>query len=211
MLRRVITIIAAAVLLFSCLPVQADTMQKGSMYVYTPNGRSLHFRTTRSTGENNIICEIPYGTKVYVVSWDGTWARIQYSGTTGYVVKRFLHLGQPAPYEVVQAENEKKDAAKEERKALSAAQKKLDKSTIKKVAEYDATVRVDVEGGVTNLYSKSNLLSDILKICPSGTRFTVLGQNSDWAKVYDGASDKTGYVLLADLEADEVDDELILD
>ena len=191
-----------------CSPALADNMQAGSMYVYTPNGKALYFRATRSTTEDTVITQIPYGSKVYVVYWDGTWARIQYNGEPGFVVKRYLQIGPPAPYEVVQAQNAQKNAEKEARQALNAAQKKLDHSAIKTVEEYEVTVRLDVVSGSTNLYAKSSLLSNILRECPNGTRFTVVAQNKDWAKVYDAASDQKGYVLRADLVEDETEEEI---
>ena len=234
MTRKAVSLLLAFLLL---LPVAsalaANTMQQGSMYVYTPNGRSLHFRATRSTTEDNIISEIPYGSKVWVVSWDGTWARIQYNGMSGYVVKKYLQIARPAAYEEVVSASERakaaaaeekanaaaekaaaaaeKAAAAEEKKQLAAVQKTLDKSAIKKVEEYDVTVIVDIVDGSTNLYKRSSLLSDVLRICPTGTRLVVTAQNKDWAKVYDGEQDLTGYVLLSDLVADEVEEELLED
>ena len=234
MTRKAVSLLLAFLLL---LPVAsalaANTMQQGSMYVYTPNGRSLHFRATRSTTEDNIISEIPYGSKVWVVSWDGTWARIQYNGMSGYVVKKYLQIARPAAYEEVVSASERakaaaaeekanaaaekaaaaaeKAAAAEEKKQLAAVQKTLDKSVIKKVEEYDVTVIVDIVDGSTNLYKRSSLLSDVLRICPTGTRLVVTAQNKDWAKVYDGEQDLTGYVLLSDLVADEVEEELLED
>ena len=234
MTRKAVSLLLAFLLLLPVVSaLAANTMQQGSMYVYTPNGRSLHFRATRSTTEDNIISEIPYGSKVWVVSWDGTWARIQYNGMSGYVVKKYLQIARPAAYEEVVSASERakaaaaeekanaaaekaaaaaeKAAAAEEKKQLAAVQKTLDKSAIKKVEEYDVTVIVDIVDGSTNLYKRSSLLSDVLRICPTGTRLVVTAQNKDWAKVYDGEQDLTGYVLLSDLVADEVEEELLED
>ena len=234
MTRKAVSLLLAFLLLLPVVSaLAANTMQQGSMYVYTPNGRSLHFRATRSTTEDNIISEIPYGSKVWVVSWDGTWARIQYNGMSGYVVKKYLQIARPAAYEEVVSVSERakaaaaeekanaaaekaaaaaeKAAAAEEKKQLAAVQKTLDKSAIKKVEEYDVTVIVDIVDGSTNLYKRSSLLSDVLRICPTGTRLVVTAQNKDWAKVYDGEQDLTGYVLLSDLVADEVEEELLED
>ena len=234
MTRKAVSLLLAFLLLLPVVSaLAANTMQQGSMYVYTPNGRSLHFRATRSTTEDNIISEIPYGSKVWVVSWDGTWARIQYNGMSGYVVKKYLQIARPAAYEEVVSASERakaaaaeekanaaaekaaaaaeKAAAAEEKKQLAAVQKTLDKSVIKKVEEYDVTVIVDIVDGSTNLYKRSSLLSDVLRICPTGTRLVVTAQNKDWAKVYDGEQDLTGYVLLSDLVADEVEEELLED
>ena len=76
--------VLCCVLVLSALA--AGTMQQGSMYVNTANGKALRFRSSKSTSADNILDEIPYGTKVYVTSWDGTWARIRYNSAVGYVV-----------------------------------------------------------------------------------------------------------------------------
>lgn len=192
------------------------------MYVFTPNGRSLHFRATRSTTEDNIIQEIPYGSKVYVEDWDGTWARIQFNGSSGYVVKRFLQIGRPASFEEVkaaeaQAKEDRAAAAAQkaaEEKALAelrARQRKLDAAAPKVVQAYDATVLLDYEEATAALYKKTSLLSDIIQYFPDGTRLTVTAENKDWAKVYIGSFDLEGYMLKADLVSDLVEEEILED
>lgn len=221
MTRRIIAVWLLLSLMLLCVsPSLAEGMQTGSMYVFTPNGRALRFRTTRSTSADNVICEIPYGTKVYVLDWDGTWALIQYNGSDGYVVKKYLQIARPDPFEEVQAAAEQakldkaaaavqKELEKQERAALQARQNKLDRSTVKAVEAYDATVQLGYDGGETNLYKKASLLSDILQVYPDGTRLTVLAQNRDWAKVYNGSLDLEGFVLLEDLIPDEVEEEML--
>ncbi len=211
MRRRIPALLLAVLLLAASLTALAENMQKGSMYVFTPNGKTLHFRATRSTTEDNIIMEIPYGSKVYVVSWDGTWARIQYGGETGYVVKRYLKLGPAADYEEVRAEKDQQQLEKEARQALQARQKTLDRSSVKTVPSYDVTVQLGFEGAEAVLYAKPNLLSDVLGVYPEGSRLVVRGVNRDWARVYDGAGDLTGYMLLEELSVDEVEEEELTD
>ena len=192
------------------------------MYVFTPNGRSLHFRTSKSTSEDNIIQEIPYGSKVYVIEWDGTWARIQYNGSTGYVVKRFLQIGRPDSFEEVvaaaaqkkaeqQALAEQRAAEQQAQEELKAAQKKLDHSSLREIPEYDVTVHLGYVDATSNLYKKTSLLSDIIVVYPEGTRLSVRAQNADWAKVYDPSTEQEGYMLLIDLIPDIIEDEEILD
>lgn len=221
MTRRIIAVLLLLSLMLLCVsPSLAEGMQTGSMYVFTPNGRALRFRTTRSTSADNVICEIPYGTKVYVLDWDGTWALIQYNGSDGYVVKKYLQIARPDPFEEVQAAAKQakldkaaaavqKELEKQERAALQARQNKLDRSTVKTVEAYDATVQLGYDGGETNLYKKASLLSDVLQVYPDGTRLTVLAQNKDWARVYNGSLDLEGFVLLEDLIPDEVEEEML--
>ena len=140
MTRKAISLLLALLLLLPLASaLAANTMQQGSMYVYTPNGRSLHFRATRSTTEDNIISEIPYGSKVWVVSWDGTWARIQYNGMSGYVVKKYLQIARPAAYEEVVSASERAKAAAAEEKAAAAAEKAAAKEAAAEEKAYRRT------------------------------------------------------------------------
>ncbi len=212
---------------------EENTMQKGSMYVNTANGRALRFRTTKSTyGNDNVICEIPYGTKVFVQNWDGTWARITYNGRDGYVVQKHLTIARPKPFAEVEAEREAEDAArlaaleaeaeakelqKKEENAerlrlaeLNKANAKLDKSKIKVVPEYDATVVIGVVDMTTNLYDESKLTANVLARYSDGTRLVVQAENRDWALVYDGTEDLHGYILKEDIIPD-VEEEILLE
>lgn len=232
--KRLISLLLLLVLLAGVFPaVFAADMQQGSMYVNTANGRALRFRSGKSTSSDNILAEIPYGTKVYVLDWDGTWARIRYNSAVGYVVKKYLTIARPEAYETVVARREaekaaqqaareaareeaaarkaEQAAAKEALKELKAQNAKLDRSKVKAVEEYDVTVRVGVVDLSVNLYAKPDLTSLVLAEYEDGVRLVVQAQNKDWARVYNGASDDIGYMLLEDLEADLVEDEILDD
>ena len=182
------------------------------MYVNTSNGKALRFRSSKSTSANNILAEIPYGTKVYVSSWDGTWARIRYNSAVGYVVRKHLSIARPDPYEEVQARQEAQDEARKKEKELKTANSRLDHSRIKTIPEpYDVTVRTGVEGLTATIYEKPSLLSNIVGTCIEGDRLAVAAENKDWALIYDGSSDRSGYMLLEDLEPDLVEEEILED
>lgn len=222
------------VLAWACASAEENTMQTGSMYVNTANGRALRFRTTKSTyGNDNVICEIPYGTKVYVQGWDGTWARVTYNGRNGYVVQKHLTIARPKPYAEVEAEREAEEAArlaaleaeaeaKEAQAQAEAAERlrlaelnkqnaKLDKSKISVVQEYDATVVIGVVDMTTNLYDDSKLTANVLASYSDGARLVVQAENKDWAWVYDGKGDLHGYILKADIVPDVEEDVLLED
>ncbi len=227
-------LVLVLVLAWAAVSAEESTMQQGSMYVNTANGRALRFRTTKSTyGNDNVICEIPYGTKVYVQSWDGTWARVTYNGRDGYVVQKHLTIARPKPFAEVQAERQAEEAARlaalqaeaearelqEQQEAaerlrlaeLNKENAKLDKSRIKDVPEYDVTVVIGVVDMTTNLYEESKLTANVLMQYPDGVRLVVQAENRDWAWVYDGINDVHGYVLKADLVQDEEEDVLLDD
>lgn len=213
MLKRFCSLVMGILLVFSVFGAAyaANTMQQGSMYVNTSNGKALRFRSSRSTSANNILAEIPYGTKVYVTSWDGTWARVRYNSAMGYVVQKHLSIARPEPYEVVEAEKAQEAALKQQQKELKAANSKLDHSRVKSISPYDVTVRTGVSGLTATVYAKADLTSAITSSYQEGARLEVVAQNKDWAYIYDGGKDQNGYMLLEDLEPDIVEDELLED
>ena len=214
MFRRILSLLSVLALLLLCASAAfaAGNMQQGSMYVNTTNGKALRFRSSKSTSADNILAEIPYGTKVYVVNWDGTWARVQYNGATGYVVQKYLTIARPEPYDVVQARRAQEEVAKQLEKELKTANSKLDHSKMKAVnPPNDVTVRTGVSELSANVYKKTDLTSEILTTYEEGVRLQVTAMNRDWAVIYDGATDRTGYMLLDDLEQDVIEDELLED
>ena len=205
-------VIVLSVLLCLCASAfAANSMQVGSMYVNTANGRALRFRSSKSTSADNVLAEIPYGTKVYVVNWDGTWARVRYNSAVGYVVKKHLSIARPEPYETVQAQRAAQEAIKQQEKELKAENSRLDHSRVKTVDRYDVTVRTGVAEMRANLYAEANLTGKILTSFEEGARLEVTQQNRDWARIWDPVDGYTGYMLLEELEPDIMEEELLED
>lgn len=205
-------VIVLSVLLCLCASaIAANSMQVGSMYVNTANGRALRFRSSKSTSADNVLAEIPYGTKVYVVNWDGTWARVRYNSAVGYVVKKHLSIARPEPYETVQAQRAAQEAIKQQEKELKAENSRLDHSRVKAVDRYDVTVRTGVAEMRANLYAEANLTGKILTSFEEGARLEVTQQNRDWARIWDPVDGYTGYMLLEELEPDIMEEELLED
>ena len=213
MKKRVVSLLLMLVLLVSAAvpALGAGTMQQGSMYVNTANGKALRFRSSKSTSANNVLTEIPYGTKVYVLNWDGTWARVRYNSAVGYVVQKHLSIARPEPFETVVAQRAQAAAVRQAERELKAANARLDRSKLRAVVEYDVTVRVGVTEMTVTAYQKADLTSASVAHYEDGARLTVQAQNRSWAKIYDGAADLTGYMLLEDLEMDLIEEEILED
>ncbi len=208
-------------------PALAAKMQEGSMYVNTANGRALRFRSGKSTDSSNVICQIPYRTKVFVLEYDATWAKVKYNGAVGYVMNKYLTIARPMPRETLLAmratEKAARDAARKvaaeaqsqkkaqkailarEMKALKAANRKLDHSKVRSVENYDAMIRASASDLSVKLYQKPSLVTEVLDEYEEGVRLVVLGQNKDWALVYNESTDMQGYMLLEYLEPDLMD------
>lgn len=68
-----------------------------SSYKYVANVKySIYFRSAPAENSNNIICEIPLGTQVgYIETVDGTFSKISYNGSIGYVKSQYLSSSNP--------------------------------------------------------------------------------------------------------------------
>ena len=217
MFRRFFCGILLFVLFLSCLTpaLAAGDMQQGSMYVNTSNGKALRFRSSKSTKADNVLVEIPYGTKVYVLSWDATWARIRYNSAVGYVVKKHLSISRPEDFSTVSAQRAEAKAAaqaeKELQQEIKQANAKLDHSKVKSVDAYDVTVITGVEELKAKVYKKASLTAAVITEYEEGVPLSVRAKNKDWAQIYNGADDSVGYMLLEDLMEDLVEEELLDD
>ena len=180
--------------------MHSPTVSNGTgMYVYTSNGKTLHLRQ-KASSTGKILREIPWGAKVNVLKTSGSWAKITYDGTTGYVVKKYLVSRRPT----------RRPAARPKKTAppvtATPVPKNLDSKPLQKLdLSYDATV--DPAGEDSILFKKASVSSQILQRLPEGSPVVVLAVNDDWAQVYDGVHDKEGYMLLADLVADLMEEE----
>lgn len=71
--------------------------------VYSENGKPVKMRARPSTASNT-YWEVPSGTIVYVLDDGDEWSAIQYGERSGYMMSKFLKIG-----EVVPGESEKTD------------------------------------------------------------------------------------------------------
>ena len=175
-----------------------------TMYVYTANGKTLHLRQ-KANSNAKILREIPWGAGVSVQKVSGSWAKVTYSGTTGYVVKKYLVNHRPSRSSKVTSARKTAGTST----AISSKNqptRKLDSSPLDKLASpYDATVIPT--GKEALMYKKASLTSTVMNRFPEGTHVVVLAENKDWAKVYDGGKDEEGYMLLEELISDLVEEE----
>lgn len=173
-------------------------MKEGSMYVDTANHKSLHFRADPKSSPDNIIGEIPYGAKVYVVKWSGGWARVKYGGLYGYVSTSFLSPSRPGTREAANAPvpTEVPDGT--------------DTSDILPAA-YDVTVVTETAEGTVRMFSEPRMSAKQVMLLSNGARLAVTGENRDWAQVVDGETGTTGYMLKTFLAADLIEEEMLED
>ena len=99
-MKRTLGLLTVLCLLVSLLPVYAAiNVPTSTMYVKTPNGKSLNLRAEPDT-KAEVLTNIPYGAKVSVYTdFVGmVWYHVQYGMHTGYVKFEFLTQDKPKPF-----------------------------------------------------------------------------------------------------------------
>ena len=138
-------------------------------YVNTTGG-TLNFRSSPGTG-NNIIGQIPNGTRLTVTSRGSVWCAVSYNGRAGYVMTSFLSFvsnQQPTPTPPPLPTPSSGTAA-------------------------GTLAYVTTSGGTLNLRSSPRAGTTVLTTIPNGTALTITQNLGDWcATSYAG---KTGYVM----------------
>lgn len=152
----------------SSTPTDVPAVTGETAYVNTTGG-TLNFRSAPSTG-NNIIGEIPNGTKLTVTSRSSVWCAITYNGRAGYVMTSFLSFvsnQQPTPTPTPLPTPTGPAAG--------------------------TLAYVTTSGGSLNLRSSPRAGTAVLTTIPNGTALMITQNLGDWcATSYAG---KTGYVM----------------
>lgn len=124
---------------------------------------TLNLRASAST-DSEVLAQIPNGQKLTVTGTTGSWAKVTYNGTTGYVSADFIRFGTPAATSTAKA-------------TTSSATK---------------TAVVKLSSGSLNMRSSASTDASVLAQIPNGQSVKVSETSSGWAKVtYNG---QTGYV-----------------
>ena len=99
-MKKVISLVLAAMLLVVFMAAAVAESQGTTMYVKTGDGDVLRVRSSMSTRDkSNIIGYLKYGQKVVIYGQKDGWAMIDYGNRTAYVMYRFLVKTQPGPFD----------------------------------------------------------------------------------------------------------------
>lgn len=184
-----------------------------SMYVYTANGKTLHLR---EKGKSNakILREIPWGARVSVVKASGSWTKITYDGTTGYVVTKYLVSKRPTRKPSSGSSKKSADAkptpipVKFPESLNGYTDQDLDSSDMVTLdAPEDVTVEPPADDENVPMFSKMSLKSKMLYQYVEGDYLLLIAKNEDWGKVTDPSGEKEGYMLLDWLVSDLTEEE----
>lgn len=92
-LLALLMVVALCVPAFTC----ASSSSVAIYYVVTADGKPVNLRSACELDDSNIIGSIPYGTElmVYDFNYGGAWALVEFQGTMGYVMTRYLDVNNP--------------------------------------------------------------------------------------------------------------------
>ena len=192
MIRRILTLTAAAALLIGLL-LPAVSLAGTEMYVYTANGKGLNCRTEPYVGDN-IIKSIPYGTKVYVEYHLGNgWSCIRWSGaySVAYVQSRFLVSYQPStgPVTTIPSGTVTDNAS-------TVAELNVIFKTYRRVANpYYVTARPVRASGWVNLRFAPTKQAEVISTHRDNDRLIVIAELAGWYQVEDPDTGAVGYMV----------------
>ena len=227
MIKRILSMLCILALLCAVLPCvaegwsydkhdeaddPADSDTTGSMYVYTANGKTLYMRKSPKSGAE-VLRNIPWGAKVTVISNNGSWACVNYDGTEGYVVRKYLVSKRPSrdgkassSGSATGTTSSGKADTKNEKTTLTVKAVKPEELMELDIAA-EAFVEPTLPATEAMMYQKPDQKSKVLARYESEYEVFVRAMSEDWARVYDPETEKEGYMLLEELVMDYVDEE----
>lgn len=200
MLKKLISLLLIAVLTAMLIPslAVADSYY-GTQWVYTDNGKSLHVRSTPTTG-NNIIGSLKYGAEVTVIQmYANGWAQILWEqneyGEFGaaYVQRRYLVNHKPSskptpPSPTAAPASGTADLTK----AFAAMNAEF--ATGKQVTPYTVVARPARASGWVNLRWAPSTEAERIATCKQGKELTVLAETKNWYQVQDPETGMIGFI-----------------
>ncbi len=203
MTKRFVSIILAAALLLSAIPVLslAQTVNllqslkpedwPVTMWVYTENKGKLHVRQEPKAG-SKVLEQVEYGSELTVmglVANDTNWAIVQHkkgNNGIGYVMTRYLANHRPSDTDQVARENEKKKNQEE----LERQQK-----SFRTVTEpFMIASRPARASGWVNFRVGPGVAAARIDTLPGGRELKVIGETNKWWQAVDMETGKTGFV-----------------
>ena len=145
-------------------------------YVNTVKG-SLNMRASASSG-GKVLRRIPEKAAFTVIQYGATWCYAWYNGTSGYVMTKFVLMGNASPTP------KGATATPAPATIVTAAPKPLDGS----VAQVSTA-----NGGSLNMRAAADINSTRVRLIPQGAVIDIMQYGKDWCQArYNGS---TGYVM----------------
>ena len=167
-MKKILSIAIIVVAIFA-LTIPAFASAGGrTLWVNTPNGNDLFVRRTPS-GDSAKLAQLPCGTPVEAVrKYNSGWTKVNVGGVSGYIRTKYLKAAEPDKYGIT----ERKD-------------------TFTAVTPYLAQTGA---GQAAALYRKPNNTTKAVRRLYTGSLLQVTAEGTNWDKVIDLTTGKTGYV-----------------
>lgn len=189
-MKKVISLVLAAMLLVVFMAAAVAESQGTTMYVKTGDGDVLRVRSSMSTRDkSNIIGYLKYGQKVVIYGQKDGWAMIDYGNRTAYVMYRFLVKTQPGPFDPSNP-----GTTADTRAFSTVAQLNTLTTTAKAVTPYTVVVRPTRASGWVYLRWFPSRASKEIEIFNGYHEVTVIAELKDWYQVSDPATGAVGYI-----------------
>lgn len=189
------------VMMLAALAVPATAETQGrEMYVYTSNGKNLLVRSSMSTTEDNVIGNLPYGSKVFTYgSPKAGWTYIEIGNLSGYVMSRFLVKDKPAPHGSSSSDSSKSGTKGfDTRSATTVEQINTLLASAKSVTPYTVTVRPSRASGWVYLRWLPTRHAKQIAAYGANQELMVIAELKDWYQVQDSEGNVgfvyTGYI-----------------
>ena len=189
MKKKLCSVITALVLLCCLLPVTGGAAATSGTraWVATQNRGTLNVRSSCSTGADNVITTLPWGTQITFMSYSNgsTWMYIQFNGSNyvgyGFVMSKYISFTNPGtpvtpPPQPVPPE------------------RGIDYSSFRPVTPYAVYANPTRATGWVNLRWAPSTDVDVIERCYQYRQLIVIAQNSSWAQVYDPDSGVVGFI-----------------
>lgn len=197
-MKKTVAFVLVLILMMSCLSMFSAASADQSLWVKTPNGKTVNVRNR----DNEVILRIPYGTKVTMYDEEDYWAICRGPGfSEGWIMEKFLVDYNPGKYEGGSGSG----SAEPAKKTTTLSDSALGSQTVEGMnsqyktftyapASYTVKVVPDTKTGTARLRWGPSKFAALVTYLESGHELTVLASNNSWLMVRDEASGKIGYI-----------------
>ena len=197
-LLALLMVVALCVPAFTC----ASSSSVAIYYVVTADGKPVNLRSACELDDSNIIGSIPYGTElmVYDFNYGGAWALVEFQGTMGYVMTRYLDANNPyynpyPPYApVYPIYPDPAPTVTPTKKPSSSSSSSINYNGFQPTY-YLASVKPSTPSGYVNMRWAPSKSTAVHNIYYSGDLLQVIAENNSWCQVYDTQRNICGFMM----------------
>lgn len=186
MLKRILTMLVAAMLAVTLFPTLASATE--TMYVYTQNGKNLNMRYEPNT-DGEIFTTVPFGRSLTVLYHLGNgWSAVSWDDNIYYVQTRFLVYTKPTK----KPESEQKKAG--DASTTVAELNKIFKTYKLTETPFSITVRPTRASGWVNMRFAPTKEAELMGTFRDGDQLLVIAELQDWYQVENPDTGAVGYI-----------------